>query len=80
MLRVKYHDIFGILSKKLNPYRVYLIFSLAVFKENDELLSHCLHCHAKTYYCNISLITEDVYFKLGQVVNYEKVNLYNKNR
>ena len=55
-------------------------FSMAVFKENNEVLSYCRlrrrRC-AKTWtFCNISVITEDIYLKLGLVDHYEKGNLY----
>ena len=60
-------------------------FSSAVFEENDEVLSQLwrrLHLRrrrrrAKTWtFCNISVITEDIYLKLGLVVHYEKGNSY----
>ena len=59
------------------------IFSSAVFEENDEVLSQLWRSlrrrrgGAKTWtFCNISVITEDVCLKLGQVVHYEKRNSY----
>ena len=59
------------------------LFSSAVFEENDEVLSY-LWRHlrrrrrrAKTWtFCNIFVITLDIYLKLGLVVHYEKGNSY----
>ena len=57
------------------------VFSLAVFKENVEVLSKPWHRQrqrrAKTLtFSNISVITEDIYLKLRIVVHYQKVNPY----
>ena len=58
-----------------------MIFSLAVFEENIEVLSspwrQLGRCHAKTLtFSNISVITEDIYLKLRVVVHYQKGNPY----
>ena len=40
-------------------------------------LRNCRRGGAKTWtFCNISVITEEIYLKLGLVVHYEKGNLY----
>ena len=54
-----------------------VIFSSAVFKESIKILSQPCHRrgHAKTLtFSNISVITEDIYLKLRQVVSYQKGN------
>ena len=39
------------------------------------------HCHAKTMtFCNISVITEAIYLKLGVCVHYPKRNSYYQGR
>ena len=57
----------------------------AVFEENYKLLSlhwcHCsvLSCIPMTFYI-VSLITKDIYLKLGHLVNSDKGNQYNKGK
>ena len=55
------------------------IFSSGVFRENMWRCCH-LHCAKTLAVCNISVITEDIYLKLGLCVHYPKSNLFFQTR
>ena len=69
-------------KKKKKQARVFIrvgaFISSAVFEENFEVMSCVVvRRHAKTWtFSNISVLTEDIYWKLRVVVHYQKGNPY----
>ena len=59
----------------ISEYIIVTIFSSAVFRENLRytiaitLCRHCRHRGKILTFCNISVITEDIYLKLGVCVH-----------
>ena len=56
---------------------------LRCFRRKPEVLLwpwHCRSCAKTLTFCNISVVTEDIYLKLGVCVHYPKSNLYYQGR
>ena len=73
---------------KDDSYNVARIFKSVVFGQKPEILllpwlRHCCLCHRHSRtltFCNISVITEDVYLKLKLCVHHPKSNPYCQGR